>query len=161
MRKRLLSTIFVFMILIWAVGCSGIGEVPPKEYTYEDLSEEQKKVVDGVYDMYSVWKTVYDSGEHFPCTNVNFFYEDRVLIFTTYYTGRSSNDNFGFVQIFEVDTENGELSGHEYSLFDDNDRIERQAAEVQAMLGTAFSVDADEVSQKDILANTYIGAGSK
>lgn len=158
--KKNLMVICIGMVIILN-GCSS-GNTDSKIYTYTDLDKTQQQVVDGVYEMYSDWEFVYDSGEKFPCTNVSFFYEDDKLIFATYYTCSDSNDGFGITKVFQVNQENGQLYTHTYNyLFDESENIKRKAATVTAANGEAFPSGGEENSQKDALANAFSKAISK
>lgn len=159
-RNKIIKKIGLYMLIgtiLWISGC-GNGKAKSGVNSYDELKESQQEIVDGVYDAYSSWKSVHDSGKDFPCTNVTFFKEDGKMIFATYYRARS---DYGFVKYFEVNMENGELSGHSYSIFGDKAQIKENVAQVKAATGTEFSADSDESTMKDILASTYYKAFSE
>ena len=147
------------MLILGACGVKKTGE--PVVITYDELEVTQKKVIDGIYDNYGIWKSVYDSGKDFYCTNVTFFEENETVIFATFYKTRKDaeyNSIFGFYMFFEVDVESGKLSKHNYSLFGNNAQVKRGAAEARASNGQEFNTDMDEVAIKDTLATVYYNA---
>jgi len=70
MMKKIAAVLFVCIFMF--SGCTTYN-TNEKSYTYEDLSDNQKKVVDGVFEQYSKWASVHDSGKTILCTNVTFF----------------------------------------------------------------------------------------
>lgn len=133
----------------------GCGNSETKFYTYDDLPEEQKFIIDGVYAAYSDWEYVFDSGGNIPVTKVNFFYEDNQVIFTAFHPYSGTN-NGGATLIYEVNTSNGQLSGHSYDyLFNEKESVARRAAMAKSAFGKDFCIDSSEEEQKDALANAY------
>lgn len=159
-KYKVVKRIWLHMLIsiMFVINGCGDGTVESGSISYEKLDESQQEIIDGVYDSYSSWDSVYDSGKDFPCTNVTFFLEDGIMVFATYYKTRS---DYGFVKCFEVNLENGELSGHSYSIFGDKAQIKEKVAQVKAATGTEFNADSDESTMKDILASAYYEALSE
>ena len=147
------------LILVLTVGFSGCGNAPEKKYTYEELTDEQKEIIDLVYSSYDKWQYLHDSGEDWGCTNVTFFYEDEQLIFATYHEfsslekiGKDVYSKRGGTKVFEVEKEDSQISGHGYSIYES---AKKNGAVARASYGCEFDVKADMETQKNVLANTY------
>ena len=112
-----MKKVFVVLLMYLFVfsGCTTFTlNSQEKRYTYDDLDDNQKKIVDGVFEEYSKWTSVHDSGKTILCSNVTFFYEDGKLIFATYYNCEPSSPAM-LSKIFEVG-EDGTLSSHTYDV---------------------------------------------
>lgn len=161
MQKKSKICIFILLLILAMVGLTSCAKYENAEetsriYTYDDLSADQKVIVDGILDQYYVWKSVEDSGKDFMCTNVTFFNEDEKLIFATCYrlseteeivNGVSSTTGLLYM-FFEVDSE-GNLSWHKYSVYDSQ---RKNAAMVMAYAGAEFYDDLSATEKKDLLA---------
>ena len=146
--KRIFFIAISLMLFLCAC-TNSMGE--SRTYLYEDLNSKQQSIVNGIYDSYSSWKSVQDSGKAIRATKVNFLYEENVLLFAVYYD--EGNDGVGyFVRIMEVG-ENGELNSHKYSntLYDEDERAKERVATMAAITGEDFPTE--EEKQKDVLAN--------
>lgn len=152
MMKKIAAVLFVCIFMF--SGCTTYN-TNEKSYTYEDLSDNQKKVVDGVFEQYSKWASVHDSGKTILCTNVTFFHEDGKLIFAANYSCEPSSPAM-FSKIFEVDEE-GNLTAHKYSIFFDGSSKEKVAM-AKAANGLEFTTDDSWETRKNILANAYYKA---
>lgn len=86
MKKFLLFSFIIATLII--SGCGSSNKSASKNYTYENLDDGQKQIVDTVFDEYTKWKSVQDSGKTFFCSKVNFFYEGDKLIFVANYNFR-------------------------------------------------------------------------
>lgn len=138
---------------------SSCGNKKDDNCTYEELTDEQKEIVDLVYSYYDNWNYIQDSGDDWGCTNVTFFYQSDRLMFATYYefspmekVGYGVSSKRGSTAMFDVEITNARLLGHEYSVYES---AEKRNALVKASMGYEFDVNADEEIQKDILANAY------
>lgn len=79
MKKFLLFSFIIATLII--SGCGSSNKSASKNYTYENLDDGQKQIVDTVFDEYTKWKSVQDSGKTFFCSKVNFFYVRRQINF--------------------------------------------------------------------------------
>lgn len=147
---------FIGMLLL--LSACGSNAETSKTYSYDDLSEEYKNVVDGVLNEYDSWKSFSDSGKNWGCTNVTFIWDGEQLLFVTCYR-TSSAEKIGdgvsslgtsFYKVYEVDTQSGELSGHEYSL---GENVEKNSHCIQALNGHEFASGFSELEKKDALAD--------
>lgn len=152
----------VFVVLLICLfmfsGCTTFTlNTQEKSYTYDDLNDDQKKIIDGVFEEYSKWASVQDSGKTILCSNVTFFDEDGILIFATYYNCQPSSPAM-FSKIFEVG-EDGTLSSHTYDVIDVNNR--KRAAMAKAASGLPFSKDDSTEKKKNTLSEAYYNAIQK
>ena len=151
MKKKIV--ILILFVILCVGGCSG-----NKDYSYEDLNSNQKYIVDTIYDNYSYWKSIKDSGRDIMATKINFIYEDNILLFVVCYDegdasyDKEYNSGLYFYEIMEVG-ENGELKEHIYEneLFSEKERTNKRKAMMSAINGMSYPANLDE--QKDVLAN--------
>lgn len=163
--KAILSLSYLVLIICFC-GCANSGEeMKAQSYTYEDLNEAEKIIVDGVYEYYSSWGY---SSEDFPNTKVAFFYEEDKLMFATYYfkqedTVEAQEDayynmhflNNSFCGFYDVNTETGKLSTHDFGSIYNNRDTKRGIAAVRASKGTDFFTEQDEQAHMNALATAY------
>ena len=124
-----------FMLLFIAIVGCGQKQEQPKYYTYQDLSENQQKIVDKVLKQYYVWKSAYVGPGWRDASNVTFFKEDGQLIFAVCYKDKVTPDIAQVYMFCEVDTETGKLSGHNYTVYDSTKEM---VAMVRASSGQEF-----------------------
>ncbi len=151
MKKRILVIILVLLMVVM----TSCGEKTKEDYTYADLSDEQKKIIDNVYDKYSDWDYITDSGQDLPVTKIKFIHEDSVLVFIAFHAYPGTNGG-GSSSVYEVDALTGEVRGHTYNILDERERNFKRAIGVQAYTGFDYDVNASTEEQKDILANSYL-----
>ena len=144
------------MIIVLCLSACADNETKTYTYTYEEVSSQQQAIVDGVYEQYASWKYVRDSGDTIPVTNVNFLYEDDVLLFVTYYD--EGNDGVGYFYSIREVGQNGDLTNHVYEnkLFDEKERTKERNAMMAGVCGFAYPLNEGE--QKDVLANALYNA---
>lgn len=140
------------MCIVCLFGCGGNNA--SEKYTYSDLDDMQKQIIDGVYSQMNDWDDIYDSGKNISVSKVKFIYEDSKILFLVFHPYGGTNG--GSIYVYEVNTESGELMAHTYDLMNETDRMNKRTVLVQATFGEDFDVDASEDTQKDVLANSYL-----
>lgn len=151
--KRKLGMLVVLVFAFMLIGC----QKAPEEYTYSDLDESQKQIIDGIYDKMDTWNVIVDSGEDWKVDKVNFVYEGDTLIFTTFHSyGHGSTG--GISVVYEVDEDTGNISIHSYDL---NEDLQQRSTFVQASVGATFYQYMEMSEQKDILAEQYMMCKNK
>ena len=138
MNKKIITIILTLSTMLFTVGCSftnNDSNGSDKTYTYNDLDENQKEIIDNVYAELGDWGYTYEPSA-IPASKIKFFYEDSKLI-------------------YEIDENSGTVSGHSYDTLNENDVLNQRVLAVELLSGESFDVEASEDSQKDILANSY------
>lgn len=159
LKLRKLFYLFVLIASLSIILCS--CKTTEKTYTYNDISEEQKVIVDGVMGMIDNWETARDSGKDIPCLKNAFFLEDGKLIFSAFYSDDTEKETnvgttqTGFYKFYEVDQSNGSLSGHRYTYLDKKNKV---IAYGKTNSAPDFPVGATFEEQRDILANNIYKA---
>lgn len=153
-KMKKMKKIFVICvaIMLWLSACGNNG-AEERTYTYEDLNSEQQSLIDNIYENYSIWESVFDSGRDIMVDKVNFLYEDDTLLFVTYYD--EGDDGVGcFYKIMEVGKK-GDLTGHIYenTLFNEEEKANERKATMAAFTG--FIYPLGQVEQKNVLANAF------
>ena len=149
MKKFLLFSFIIATLII--SGCGSSNKSASKNYTYENLDDGQKQIVDTVFDEYTKWKSVQDSGKTFFCSKVNFFYEGDKLIFVANYNF-SSSSAFEYAAFYVDD---GHLTSRTYDAYEDKLKAKATGA---AMSGLDFSKDDSTETKKNTLSNAYYKA---
>lgn len=153
---------FVLACSLSIILCS--CQTTEKTYTYNDISNEQRNIIDGIMDSFDNWKSAYDSGQDIPCLKTALFLEDDKLIFSVFYSddiARETNvgtTQTGFYKFYEVDQTNGSLSGHNYTYLDNANKM---AAYAKTNSAPDFPIDSTAEEQKNILANNIYKAFNK
>lgn len=83
MNKKIITIIFTLSTMLFLVGCSFTNNESngsDKNYTYNDLDENQKEIIDNVYAELGDWGYTYEPSA-IPASKIKFFYEDSKLIF--------------------------------------------------------------------------------
>ena len=160
-RKFFVLLCFILSYLFLFSSCGKKQQEVEGSCTYNDLYDSQKKIIDLVYDNYSSWKEVQDSGKKFSCTNVSFYYEGNTLIFapcykasTTYYDGGKPFEGsyFYFVRFMQIDLSEQLLYAYKYSVVESS---REKVADMIAFNGEPFDVSADKEMAKNVLAKEY------
>ena len=156
MNKKIITIIFTLSTMLFLVGCSFTNNESngsDKNYTYNDLDENQKEIIDNVYAELGDWGYTYEPSA-IPASKIKFFYEDSKLIFAAFhdYGGGNGGDSYS---VYEIDENSGTVSGHSYDTLNENDVLNKRVLAVELLSGESFDVEASEDSQKDILANSY------
>ncbi|MEE1034762.1 MAG: hypothetical protein U0L06_09385 [Agathobacter sp.] len=162
MNKKIITIILTLSTMFFTVGCSFTNNESngsDKTYTYNDLDENQKEIIDNVYAELGDWGYTYEPSA-IPASKIKFFYEDSKLIFAAFHDYGSGNGG-GSYSVYEIDENSGTVSGHSYDILNENDVLNKRALAVELLSGESFDVEASEDSQKDILANSYGKAVNK
>lgn len=153
MKKIVLLCVIMTTLII--SGCNANNSSTSKNYTYENLDDTQKQIIDTVFDENAKWDYVQDSGNTRYCSKINFFYEGDNLLFIAEYNLSSVSANtisssaFSY-RAFYVD-DSGHLTSREYSPYQYE---QKRAAEGHALGGLDFSKD----NSKNTLSNAYYKA---
>ncbi len=86
MNKKIITIIFTLSTMLFLVGCSFTNNESngsDKNYTYNDLDENQKEIIDNVYAELGDWGYTYEPSA-IPASKIKFFYEDSKLIFAAF-----------------------------------------------------------------------------
>ena len=78
MNKKIITIIFTLSTMLFLVGCSFTNNESngsDKNYTYNDLDENQKEIIDNVYAELGDWGYTYEPSA-IPASKIKFFYED-------------------------------------------------------------------------------------
>lgn len=156
MNKKIITIIFTLSTMLFLVGCSFTNNESngsDKNYTYNDLDEKQKEIIDNVYAELGDWGYTYEPSA-IPASKIKFFYEDSKLIFAAFHDYGGGNGG-GSYSVYEIDENSGTVSGHSYDTLNENDVLNKRVLAVELLSGESFDVEASEDSQKDILANSY------
>ena len=159
MNKKIITLILTISTMFFTVGCSfrnNESNRSDKNYTYNDLDENQKEIIDNVYAELGDWGYTYEPSA-IPASKIKFFYEDSKLIFAAFHEYSGGNCG-GSYSVYEIDENSGAVSGHSYDIQNENDVLNRRALAPNLLSGESFDVEASEDSQKDILANSYCKA---
>ena len=87
MNKKIITIIFTLSTMLFLVGCSFTNNESngsDKNYTYNDLDENQKEIIDNVYAELGDWGYTYEPSA-IPASKIKFFYEDSKLIFAAFH----------------------------------------------------------------------------
>ena len=156
MNKKIITIILTLSTMLFLVGCSYTNNESngsDKNYTYNDLDENQKEIIDNVYTELGDWGYTYEPSA-IPASKIKFFYEDSKLIFAAFHDYGGGNGG-GSYSVYEIDENSGAVSGHSYDTLNENDVLNKRVLAVELLSGESFDVEASEDSQKDILANSY------
>ena len=99
MNKKIITIIFTLSTMLFLVGCSFTNNESngsDKNYTYNDLDENQKEIIDNVYAELGDW---------------GYTYEDSKLIFAAFHDYGGGNGG-GSYSVYEIDENSGTVSGH-------------------------------------------------
>ena len=131
--------------------------------TYDDLSEEQKHVIDSVYEIHEEWESTFDSGQSFYCKGVTFFeYEGETLFISGIPLSDEDTYESGQTEGGTSLVSGGPISTIICQINEEGDIVELT---VDPPTGTrmaityvlrTYNVDFSEKDKLDVLANEYI-----
>lgn len=127
MNKKIITIIFTLSTMLFLVGCSFTNNESngsDKNYTYNDLDENQKEIIDNVYAELGDWGYTYEPSA-IPASKIKFFYEDSKLIFAAFHDYGGGNGG-GSYSVYEIDENSGTVSGHSYDTLNENDVLNQR-----------------------------------
>ena len=158
--KQSLSIICILSVALIFLSILSTHNKAPKEFGYEDLSEEDKIIVDIVLENYGQWKACSTSTKTGRCSNVTFFKENGEILFATGYN-TSKTEEIGqnvslmteiMFKVFEIDISNRSLIRHSYTA---QEFQHENAAMISATTGAKFKHGLSEIERRNVLENEY------